>query len=124
MERLGLNLGRVVLALAAGAGVVYVVANSNGHPALIVAAATFLAATGALIDRAWAAALPFGIVIALMLFDGLVNGTQNGGELGWWGYFVLFGMFAAAVSLCLLIGVGLRRASRAWRPQRRDFSPQ
>lgn len=112
MERLGLNLGRLMLALAAGAGVVYVVADSSGHPAILVAGATFLAATGALINRAWAAALPFGIVVALMLFDGLVNGTQNGGDLGWWGYFILFAMFAAAVSVCLLIGVAFRRTAR------------
>ena len=120
MERLGLNLGRLALALAAGAGVVYVVANSSGHPAILAAGATFLAATGALINRAWAAALPLGIVVALMSFDGLVNGTQDGGDMSWWGYFMLFGMFAAVVSLCLLIGVVVRRAAR----RHNRFSPQ
>ena len=120
MERVGLNVGRLVLALAAGAGAVYVVANSSGHPALIAAAALFLGATGALINRAWATALPFAVVVALMLFDGLVNGTQNGGDLGWWGYFLLFGAIAAAVSVCLLIGVVFRRTAR----RHNRFSPQ
>ena len=129
MERLGLTLGRVVLALAAAAAVVYVLANSSGHPALIVAAVLFLAATGALINRAWAAALPAGVVLALMLFEGAINGTENQGDLGWWGYFVVFGIAAGLVSLCLLVGVGVRRATRAVRErsgaaQRSRFSPQ
>ena len=112
MERLGVNLGRLVLVLAAAVGVVYVVANSSGHPALIATCALFLAATGALINRAWAAALPFGVVVALMLFNGALYGTDNDGDLGWWGYFMLFAAIAALVSLCLLVGVALRRLAR------------
>ena len=126
MERFGVNFGRVVLAVAAAAGVVYVLANSSGHPALIAAAVLFLAATGALINRAWAAALPFGVVVALMLFNGAVSGTPDGNDMTWWGYFVLFAAMAGLVSLCLLVGVGVRRAARGVRrePQRSDFSPQ
>ena len=107
-----MNLGRLVLVLAAAVGGVYVVANSSGHPALIATCALFLAATGALINRAWAAALPFGVVVALMLFNGALYGTDDGGELGWWGYFMLFAAIAALVSLCLLTGVAVRRINR------------
>jgi hypothetical protein len=123
MERLGLSVGRLVLVLAAAVGVVVVVANSSGHPALIVGAALFLAATGALVNRVWAAALPLGVAIALMGFDGLVNGTEEGYDMSWWGYFVIFAVIAAAVSLCVLVGVGVRRVARAVGERRGPSAP-
>ena len=122
MKRLGLILLRAAATAAGTAGAVALVANSDASPPVLAAGAVLLLATGALVDRYWTAALPLAYVVGGMAIDGAVNGTQDQGDLGWWGYFYVFAFVATGVSLVVLVGDALDRIARRHRGRRRAGS--
>ena len=112
MKRLGPILLRAAITAGAVVGVTVLVANSGGSVPLIVLGVVLLLATGALVDRLWAAALPPAYVVVAIAGDALINGTKDQGDLGWWGYAYLFALVAAGVSLVVLAGVVVGRVAR------------
>jgi hypothetical protein len=111
----GLNFGRLAIVAAAVAAAMFLLVQTDGHPAVLIGGAILLIATGTLVNRAWAAALPLVFVFGWIGYDAAVHGTDNHGDMSWWGYAVLFAAFGALVSFVLLVGVGIRRAARAVR---------
>ena len=128
MERFGLTLGRVVLIVAATVATLALLIATDAAAPAWVGAAVVLLATGLIVNRVWAAALPFAVAVAWIAFAFIAYGTQDGSDYTWEQMAMFLVAVAAGVSVCLLVGVGLRRAGRAGRAsradQRSDFSPQ
>ena len=122
MKRFGPILLRAAITAGGAAGVTVLVANSDGSAPVIVLGAVLLLATGALVDRYWAAALPLVYVVVAMAIDAVVNGTEDGSDMSWWGYAYLFALVAAGVSLIVLAGVVVGRVVRRQRGRRRAGS--
>ena len=123
MERLLRTLGRIAIVAAGVTGAVLIVSNDGSTPSIVLGVLLLLVA-GYLANRAWIAGLPFAAVVVLIVFNAIAYGTEDYGDLGWWGYAYLFAAVAGAVSLLVLLGVGVRRIVRAGRRQRSSFSPQ
>ena len=114
MNQLGLTLGRALVTAAAVAGAVAVLWAGAGYDFWVwaTAVAVVLVATGALANRTWVVAVPFvaAVVWGILLYSWRGDGAQE----PTWEFWAMFGLVAAAAfALCLLVGIGMRRAARA-----------
>lgn len=112
MERTGLTVGRVVLIVAATAATVGLLNAADAAAPAWIAAAVLLLATGLIVNRVWAAALPFAVTLPLAAFTLIAYRSEDVHELTWETIAAVMAALAAGISLCLLIGVGLRRLAR------------
>ncbi|HEV3000552.1 MAG TPA: hypothetical protein VGW75_07425 [Solirubrobacteraceae bacterium] len=112
MEQRRLTVERIVAVLAATA-LALTLLNAGPEAPAWIAAAVIMLATGLLVNRFWAAAVPFALMAALAAFVLLAyvgepgDDVITGGEMALWVIALVAGL-----PLCLLIGVGLRRLAR------------
>lgn len=107
-----MTAGRVVVAVAATAAAVALL-NAGAEASAWIAAAVLMVATGLLVNRFWAAAVPFALTLALAAFVRFAYVGEPGDdvitmeEMTIW----LAGL-VAGIPLCVLVGVALRRLGR------------
>lgn len=125
MERLDLTVG-VVLVVAATAATVSLLNATGATAPAWIAAAVLMVATGLVVNRVWAAAVPFALLLALVAFVLFAYVGEPGDDVITLGDTALWSAaLVVGIPLCFLIGVGLRRLARRNGPaQRSGFSPQ
>ncbi len=117
MERFLLTLGRI--AVVAGAiTAMGPLLSGEWSTGTYIAGIGLLLVAGFVANRWWAAGLPLTVAVAMIAFNALAYGTEDYGDMGWWGYAFYFALFAGVASLVLLLGVAVRRAVRAGRSKR------
>jgi hypothetical protein len=101
-----------IVAVGAGAATAYLLAAPIDVPEVALAvAATVLAASGAIANRWWAAAvIPLGVV--LWMFGAYANDPSwflSSKELAWWVYVLWFLGASVVAGICVACGVAARR---------------